>query len=393
MDRRLDASIIGLGHAGLTREDARPAAELARCAVIAAVADAGLAMPAVDGLVLGRSSGASDAVLGLDLQRTLGLHDLKLNRIVLCEGVSALSAIQTAALSVSAGIASVVACVFADAPIVPGKPMRTAFGRLKTGAGMEGLRYSAGLFGGAAVYALSAQRYLALHGLGEDVLADVAITSRAWAALNPHASFRKPLTREAYFAARYIAEPFRLFDCAAPVNGAIAVIVTNNARAADSAQSPVPILACAEGHPGTPDRHGFDRSLTHGGAIAARALFGATGLTPSDIDLCAFYDAFSIMPLLTLEAYGFYPRGEAHHAYADGAAAPGGRGMPINTGGGHLSGYYLQGMTPVAEAIIQARGAAGARQCERARTILVTNEGGRMDYHAGMILGAADQRA
>ncbi|MBJ7499336.1 MAG: thiolase family protein [Sphingopyxis sp.] len=391
MSARLDAAIVGLGRAGLTRTDTRAAAELARLAVIAAADDAGVIATAVDGLVICRSGGATDATLGLDLQRALGLRDLKLNRIALCEGASALAAIHTAALAVATGMANHVACVFADAPITPGTRMRTAFGRQKTGIGMEGLRYTAGLFGGAAVHALSAQRYLALHKLGEDVLAEVAITTRAWAGLNPDASYRKHLTHEDYWAARYVAEPLRLFDCAAPVNGAIAVIVTTRNRAADGAQPAVSILAYAEGHPGAPDRSGFDRTLTHGGAIAGRAMFAATGLSPADIDICELYDAFSIMPLLALEAYGFHPPGQARDAYADGAAQPGGSGRPINTGGGHLSGYYLQGMTPVAEAVLQARGTAGERQCERNATILVTNEGGRLDYHAGMILGSAEQ--
>lgn len=391
MKPQLDAAIVGLGQTGLTRTESRSAAELARLAVIAAADDAGIGISGIDGLILCRSGGASDAVLGLDLQRALGLRELKLNRIVLCEGASALAAIQTAALAVSAGMATNVACVFADAPMTPGTQMRTAFGRQKTGMGMEGLRYTAGLFGGAAVHALSAQRYLALHGLSEDVLADVAITTRAWASLNPHASYRQPLSRSDYFSARYIADPLRLFDCAAPVNGAIAVVVTTGARAADGAQPAVRILAYAEGHPGAPDRQGFDRALTHGGALAAKTMFERTGLTPADIDICEFYDAFSIMPLLALESYGFYPPGQACNAYAQGAAAPGGTAMPINTGGGHLSGYYLQGMTPVAEAVLQARRAAGDRQCARAGTILVTNEGGRLDYHAGMIFGSAGQ--
>jgi acetyl-CoA acetyltransferase len=391
MKSRLDAAIAGLGTAGLTRTDTRSAAEMARVAVIAAATDAAIETASIDGLVLCRSGGAGDAVLGLDLQRALGLRDLKLNRITLCEGASALAAIQTAALAVSTGMANCVACVFADAPVTPGTQMRAAFGRQKTSTGMEGLRYTAGLFGGAAVNALSARRYLAIHDLDERVLADVAITSRTWATRNPEASYRKPLTYEDYFAARYIAEPFRLFDCAAPVNGAVAVIVTTRARAADGAQPAVPILAYAEGHPGTPDRHGFDRALTHGGVIAARTIFGQTGLSSADIDICELYDAFTIMPLRALEAYGFYPAGEAIRAYANGAAGPGGDGMPINTGGGHLSGYYLQGMTPVAEAVVQARGAAGERQCAKADTILVTNEGGRLDYHAGMILGSAAQ--
>ncbi len=386
----LTAAISGLGLAGLTRYTYLPAAELARQAVISAAADAGLATSAIDGLVISRTGAAGDAVLGLDLQRALGLRDLRLNRITLCEGASALAAIQLAALAVTSGLATTVACVFADAPLIPGKQTGAAFARLKTSSGMEGLRYSAGLFGGAAVYALSAARYLSLYGLDGTVLADVAITAREWATLNPLAVYREPLTREDYFSARVIAEPLRLFDCSAPVNGGIAVIVTTPDRARDGAQPPVRILASADGHPGAPDRAGYDRSLTHGGAIAAQAMFGETGLAPSDIDLCQLYDAFSIIPLLTLEAYGFYAPGEAPTAYAGGAASPRGSGMPINTGGGHLSGFYLQGMTPVAEAVIQARGQAGERQVRDVRRVLVTNEGGRFDYHIGMILGSAD---
>lgn len=382
----MKAAITGLGIAGLTRDATAPAAELARQAVIAAASDAGLPATAIDGIVVCRTSAAGDSVLGLDLQRALGLRDITMNRIALCEGASALASIQLAALAVSAGAARTVACVFADTPVVPGQRLSKSFGRLKTGKGLEGLRYSAGLFGGAAMYALSAMRYLSVHGLGEEVLADVAITTRQWASLNPAASFRKPLTRDDYFSARYIAEPLRLFDCAAPVNGAVAVIVSTPERAADGPQPAVHILGCAEGHPGTPDRRGHDRQLNHGGAIAARALFGSSGLTPDDIDLCEFYDAFSISPLLTLEAYGFFPEGEAHTGYLDGRAGPGGR-MPINTGGGHLSGWYLQGMTPVAEAIVQLRGQAGERQVPNARTALVTNDGGRFDYHLGMLLG------
>ena len=201
----MKSSIVGLGLAGLTREATPPPAELARQAVVAAAHDAGLPVSTIDGLVVCRTSAAGDSVLGLDLQRALGLRDLALNRIALCEGASALAAIQLAALAVSAGAAKTVACVFADTPVIPGKRMSASFGRLKTGTGVEGLRYSAGLFGGAAMYALSAMRYLAVHGLGEEVLADVAITTRRWAALNPQASYRKPLSYDDYFAGGLIA--------------------------------------------------------------------------------------------------------------------------------------------------------------------------------------------
>jgi hypothetical protein len=43
-------------------------------------------------------------------------------------------------------------------------------------------------------------------------------------------------------------------------------------------------------------------------------------------------------------------------------------------------------MTPVAEAIVQASGTAGERQCERHDVVLATNEGGWFDHHACMVL-------
>jgi len=388
---RINASIVGLGTAGITRAATPPAKELARLAVLGALADAGLDRTDLDGLLICRTSAATDSILGPDLQKLLSLRDLSLLELVLCEGASAIAAIHTAAMAVTTGMATTVACVFADAPVVPGKRTSASFGRIKTGSGIEGLRYSAGLFGGAANYALAAQRYLAETGATEDALASVAVAMRQWATLNPQAIFRDPLTREDYFAARYIAEPLRLYDCAIPVNGAVAVIVTSRERAADLAQPPVPILSMAQGHRGSPDRRGLDLGLESGAGIAAPRLFEGTGVGPADIDVCLFYDAFSFSTLLSLEQYGFCGRGEAGDFVADGGIAPGGR-LPVNTGGGHLSGYYLQGMTPVAEAVIQARGQGGARQVDGARTLLVTNEGGRFDYHAALLLGSAEHR-
>ncbi len=105
----LAAAISGLGLAGLTRDTFVAPAELARQAVVAAAGDAGLPLGAIDGLVVCRTSAAGDAVLGLDLQRALGLRDLRLNRITLCEGASALAAIQLAAMAVTCGMENTVA--------------------------------------------------------------------------------------------------------------------------------------------------------------------------------------------------------------------------------------------------------------------------------------------
>ncbi|MCZ4314820.1 thiolase family protein [Comamonadaceae bacterium G21597-S1] len=379
------AAITGLGMVGLTRDTPGPADNLACQAVLAAMADAGLDHADVDGLIVCRSGAASESDLGLALQRTLALRDLSLLQVLHGEGTSVVQAVQTAAMAVHHGAARQVAVVFADAPMQAGRPASKSFGRIKSSRGIGGLRYAAGLFGGASVHALAARRHMEVFGTREEHFGAVAIHTRRWAMMNPQAVLRDALTMEEYLAARWIAEPLRLYDCAMPVNGAIAVIVGDATRAATDAHEPVYILGFGQGHPGTPERRGFEPELHSGAAHARDIAFDMAGLAVRDVDLCQIYDAFSYMTLLTLEEYGFCRPGEGGAFIASGATGPGGS-LPVNTGGGHLSGFYLQGMTPLAEGVIQARGQAGERQCARHDVVLVTNEGGRFDHHACVLL-------
>ena len=100
------------------------------------------------------------------------------------------------------------------------------------------------------------------------------------------------------------------------------------------------------------------------------------------------YDPFTIVALCLLEEYGLCEPGGAGEFVRGGAIAPGGK-LPLNTGGGQLSGFYLQGMTPLAEAIIQLRGTGADRQVPGAQTALVTGIGGRADHHEALVLARA----
>jgi hypothetical protein len=48
----------------------------------------------------------------------------------------------------------------------------------------------------------------------------------------------------------------------------------------------------------------------------------------------------------------------------NGRIAPGGS-LPVNTGGGQLSSFYMWGMTPICEGVIQVRGEGGGRQVSK----------------------------
>jgi len=376
--------IGGLGVTDLARTPIGTAVELAATAVRRAADDAGLPLSAVDGLLVVTSPVAPAHRLDLSVGHRAGLRDLNLLSLIGGEGTGAVQAVQLASAAVRSGLARVVICVFADTPIGDGQGGGAAFGQPGIFSPLAELDAAYGALGWATAYAMAARRYLDRYDLPGDVFAPIALAQRAWAQLNPHAQVRTPLSRAGYLASRWVAEPFRLLDCALPVNGAVAVLVTSAEAAADLRQPPAYVVGMGQGHPG---RSGLTAlELDGGGVTAARkAAFGAAGIGPDDVDACEFYDPFSYVTLARLEDYGFCGRGEGADFVADGRLGPGGA-LPVNTGGGHLSGYYLQGMTPLAEAILQVRGDAGERRLDRRDIVLVTGDGGVLDYHACLLL-------
>ncbi len=385
------SAIVGLGFSRMAREAIGTARDLAIEAVIAAVEDAGLALADLDGLLLCRSPAAPFSDLPLRVRQDLALGDLRLLASLQIEGASSVGAIHEASLYIRHGLARTVACVFSDAPLRPGRASGSAaFNRVMQLSGIEDWEARYGMFGAAGPYALAASRYLAEFGLNERHLGEYVIASRRWAAKNPRAFQRQPLSMEEYLASRPVVEPFRVLDCAYPVNGAIAVVLTACEAARDRPRPPVFVHALGQGHAAERNFRGGLPEIRAGGAIAARTLWESAGIGPQDVQMCQIYDAFSYVGLQALEDYGLCARGEAARFVADGHTSPGGR-LPVNTGGGHLSGYYLQGMTPVSEAVIQARGEAGERQVEHRDLILVTGSGGRLDYHAAVLLGPGER--
>jgi acetyl-CoA acetyltransferase len=118
---------------------------------------------------------------------------------------------------------------------------------------------------------------------------------------------------------------------------------------------------------------------------SGKQAYEMAGVTAGDIAFAELYDCFTFTTLVSAEDYGFCDKGEGGEFFRSGAASPGGR-LPINTGGGHLSGYYMWGMTPLSEAVMQVRGQAGERQVARHDLALVSGNGGTFDDHSTLIL-------
>jgi acetyl-CoA acetyltransferase len=378
--------IAGLGMTELGKVYGRTPAQFAADAVRRAAADAGLTLPEVDGLLT--SSGMSGG-FSINLQQDLGLKDLRLLTHMQAFGSTAGSMVQYAAMAVQSGMASVVACVFADSPLRPERRSGSIYGSRRAGTGWWGLLGATGIVGANPMYALAARRHMERYGTTSEQFGHIAVAQRAWAGLNQAAQMREPITLADHQASRWIVEPFHLLDCCLVSNGGIAVLVTTAERAADLAQPPVHVLGWAQSHPGRNMRRDPDFGLVTGAAQAGPAALEMAGLRIGDVGVAELYDCYTFTVLVSLEDYGFCPKGEGGPYVASGVLGPSGMLM-LNTGGGQLSGYYMWGMTPLSEAVIQARGQGGDRQAQAHDVVLVSGNGGVLDHHATLVLGSSD---
>jgi acetyl-CoA acetyltransferase len=376
--------IAGLGITEVGRVYGRTAAQFAADAVRRAVADAGLELSDVDGLLT--STGLYGGV-SLELQRDLGLTDLKLLSEMQGFGSTAAAMVQFASLTVQSGAANVVACVFADAPLQKGGPTGAAYNRPR-GSGWRALLGASGVVGANSMYALAARRHMHRYGTTSEQFGNIAVAQREWAAMNPLAQMREPITVGDHQSSRWVVEPFHLLDCCLVSNGGVAVIVTNAARAGHLAQPAVRVLGWAQCHPGEYMQHNDEFGLVSGAAQSGPAALAMARMSLNEVDVAELYDCYTFTVLLSLEDYGFCKKGEGGDFVASGAVSPSGQ-LKVNTGGGQLSSYYMWGMTPLSEAIIQARGQGGARQAVKHDVILVSGNGGVLDHHSTLVLGSA----
>jgi len=377
------AAIAGLGVTPQGRVYGTNAIGFAVDAIRLALEDAGLARSDLDGLLVNPGLTWNDQGMGsFQLQQALGVRDLRLTATMNLGGATACAMIQHAAQAIAAGLCHTVACVFSDAPLKPPSPQGA---RSSTGAAYgfaRGWEAAYGFFGVNAMYALVARRHMHRYGTTQDQLGAVAVAQRRWANLNPQAQMHdRPLTLDEYRASRWIVEPFHVFDCCLVSNGGLAVIVTSAERARALQKPPVYVWGMAQGH------RGGDPSdtLTSGAVLAKEPAFAMAGITLRDVDVVELYDCYTFTVIVTLEDYGFCAKGEGGAFAAEHHTGPGGT-LALNTGGGQLSSFYMWGMTPVSEAVIQLRGEGGARQVPKHDVALVSGNGGILSTHTTLVL-------
>lgn len=231
-------------------------------------------------------------------------------------------------------------------------------------------------FSPANLFTLPVLRYMKQYGLTHEQLAMVSVVQREWAARNPRASFKAPITVDDVLNSKMIAYPFRILQCCLVTDGGGALILTRADRARDFPSKPVYILGTAESSETPMISQMDDFTTSKAFRQTGSEAFQAAGIKHSDVDHLMLYDAFAHLPIYGLEDLGFVPRGEAGAFIAGRNTAPGGK-LPVNTNGGGLSYMHsgMYGMYALQESVRQMRGIAPA-QIEGAKVSVAHGVGG-----------------
>ena len=375
-EHRDRCAIVGVGATDFSRSSGRSVLTLATQASLAAIADAGLQVGDIDGVVRCEN----DEVRPNDLAESLGLDGLTYWTSVGTGGGAPCGMVAQAVGAILTGQATTV-LVYRS---LNGRSGRR-FGR--SGAPADGVGGNGsydefyapyGLLVPGQMFALIARRHMIEHGTTSEQLGHIALACRGNANANPSAQMHdKSLSMDDYLTARYISEPLRLNDFCLETDGACAVVVTAADRARDLRQPPALIRAVAQGG-GPQIQAGMvyptlarEDVLRMPSRATARTLYSRAGLGPRDMDVAQLYDCFTITLLLQLEDYGFCAPGEGGPFAESGSIAKGGQ-IPVNTAGGNLSEGYIHGLNHVVEGVRQIRGTSTS-QVPGAQTCLVTS--------------------
>lgn len=350
-------------------------ADLLAQAFSAALVQSGFTASEIDGLGVASFTLAPDHAI--DMAWRLGLSP-RWSMDDCHGGASAINLLQHAVRAIQCGDASVIVLLSGDRFTPADFKQLIEHYNLTTRTYLRPLEHG----GPNSLFAMLTQRHARRHGLTRRDYGALCVAQRAWAALNPGAVYRTPLTLDEYLSAPMVADPLGRFDCVPVVCGANAVIV---ARADLARRAGIAVRVRALQCLYNLDHQAGD-GLHTGLAALADDLWRQAGAGPQDMDLVSVYDDYPVMALVQLADLGFVPDGDLRGLISRIAS----HDLPVNTSGGQLSAGQAGaagGMHGLVEAITQLRAQAGARQVAGARLAAVSGYG-MVEYRYGMCANA-----
>ena len=226
------------------------------------------------------------------------------------------------------------------------------------------------------INALLMRRYMYEYGWKHEDFSNFSINAHANAAHNPNARFQFPITKESFVKSPMISDPINLMDASPVSDGAAAIVLS--AHPIQNGQKSVSVIASSSMTDTLSLQNRKESTRLTAAETSAKSAYSQAGLTPADIDLFEYHDAFSIMAALSLEAAGFCEPGQGPRLAIEGKIKFD-SDIPVATMGGLKARGHPVGATGIyqlVEATLQLRGQAGATQVKRPRHALTQNIGG-----------------
>jgi acetyl-CoA acetyltransferase len=351
-DLRDKVCIVGVGTTKYGSFPENDSYGLGAEALAGALADAGLSIRDVDGLIVNRIPSYDRFAQMTGMNPRFCLPTDAAGRF------SAVS-LMIAAEVIATGAAETVALVYGN----NGRSKRVFYG------GGEGGHWNPwGMTSPGATHAMMYQAHMHEFGTTTEHLGHVAVAFRKHATLNPNAVMREPITLEDHKSARPICAPLTLLDYCLINDGGVAWIMTSAERAKHLRKPRVFVSGFSR-------QDAFDEAAPRldywypALSKVAGEIYERAGVSREEIDGLMIYDNFSPTVLFTLEGLGFCDQGESGDFVKNGTLELGRGRWPTNTNGGHLSESYMQGWGLLAEAARQLWGECGDRQIPNARAI------------------------
>ncbi len=348
-------AVIGLGQTTYYKHGQSPDPEfvLALKAILAAAEDAGISARDIDGYCSYSAERSDPTRIGT----ALNVPDITFTNMFWGGGGGGVcGAVGNAAAALAAGY-----CKYA---VVYRSLAQGQFGRFGQGhaparaSGRFASTLPHGVMNAAHQIALRTRRFMHEHDVTDEAFCAVSLASYAHAQNNPDAiMYGRPLTHEAYYASRWIAEPFRLFDCCLENDGAAAIILTTAERAADHPHKPVRLMAAAQGSSPRYELFGHfnDEYGTANFTTVAPRLWESAGIGPEAVDVAQIYENFTGAVVMSMFEHGLCGDEDPAAFFRPENLTLGGK-LPINTSGGNLAECYMHGLELVIEAARQIRG-------------------------------------
>jgi acetyl-CoA acetyltransferase len=365
-------AVVGIGETTYYKRGGAPDPEfvLALKAILAACEDAGIDPREVDGF----SSYSNDRNDPSRISAALGLKELKFACMQWGGGGGGGSAaVANAAAAVANGVADTVVVFRA---LAQGQFARFGQGpKMSAIAGDMAYSMPYGVMSPAQMFAMRCTRHLYEKGVSRDTYKAVSLATYAHAQNNPRAVMHgRPLTPEAYDEARWIVEPYQLYDCCMENDGAAALVIVSSERAKDLKKKPAYILAATAGseYRNAAPSHNAPLYATSSFTTLAPRLYQMAKVGPKDVDVLQSYENFTGGVVMSIIEHGFCSHEEANSFMTyDNFLAKGGK-LPLNTSGGNLAECYMHGLELITEAVRQIRGES-PNQVKDAKISMVTS--------------------